>query len=158
MLSLEFTETVLQIPEMKKEILPDKLFSESRPGIRSRLIRQFLKSCPKSLDPRPYLEEMNAIEKELLTRQQRAGELEPRAPAEAAALHEELLADGSLVPHSYLWLVQYYQQQAKPQQVLRVCQTYIDHYNACKALDLDDPEYMPFVSMFLEIARNTDSG
>ena len=63
MLSLEFTETVLQIPEMKKEILPDKLFSESRPGIRSRLIRQFLKSCPKSLDPRPYLEELNAIEK-----------------------------------------------------------------------------------------------
>ena len=152
---METTEIVLQIPEMKKDILPDKLFPESRPGIRSHLIRQFLKSCPKGLDPRPYLEEMNAIEKELLQRQGQASELESRAPAEAAALHEGLIADGSLVPHSYLWLVQYYQQQTNPRQVLRVCQTYLDHYNACKALDLDDPEYMPFVSIFLEIARNS---
>lgn len=134
--------------------LPGNLFLDSKQCMRCRLILQAIKQYPELPDKQIYIEEMLKIENTINHLRQDAASLENEDPEKAKILYKELVNAACLDPHPYFWLIKYYQNEGQTQKIVRVCQTYIDHYNACIAMDIHYPEYRVFANVFSEMIHS----
>jgi hypothetical protein len=136
---------------------PADLLPGLKPCIRQHLILQHINLSPINVDIKPYIEEMNAIQKGVLNRLNEAIRFETADPPEAARLYEALVEDACLIPHIYIWLTRYYQRQDEPAHVVRVCQTFVSTYKDCETMQISFPEYLPFLHYFIDLLENAES-